>query len=37
MSIRFVALESELVRGPQTGGLDANGQTPERHVGAGGV
>jgi hypothetical protein len=35
MSIRFVALETELVKGLQAGGLDANGQKPERHVCAG--
>jgi Protein of unknown function (DUF1203) len=37
MSIRFVALETELVKGLQAGGLDANGQKPERHVCAGGM
>ena len=37
MSIRFVALETELVKSLQTGGLDANGQTPEHHVCAGGM
>jgi len=28
MSIRFVAPETELVKGLQAGGLDANGQKP---------
>ena len=37
MSIRFVALETELVKSLQSGGLDANGQTPEHHVCAGGM
>ncbi|MFM9939098.1 MAG: DUF1203 domain-containing protein [Hyphomicrobiaceae bacterium] len=32
MAIRFIALETELVRSLQTGGLDANGQKPERHI-----
>jgi hypothetical protein len=36
MSIRIVALETELVRCLQSGGADANGQQPERHIGAGG-
>ena len=35
MPVRFVALETSLVRGLQAGGLDANGQTPERHVSPG--
>jgi hypothetical protein len=35
MPIRFVALETSLVRSLQAGGLDANGQTPERHVSPG--
>jgi len=37
MSIRFVALESELVKSLQAGGLDANGQKPERHISPGGM
>jgi hypothetical protein len=37
MSIRFVALETELVKNLQTGGLDANGQKPERHVSTAGM
>src|SRR5215510_6222606 len=37
MSIRFVALESELVKSLQAGGLDANGQRPERHISEGGM
>jgi hypothetical protein len=37
MSIRIVALDTELVRKLQNGGLDANGQAPERHVAAGGM
>jgi hypothetical protein len=32
MSIKFVALEAELVRSWQLGGLDANGQIPERAI-----
>ena len=32
MSIRFVALETPLVRELQTGGADANGQPAERHI-----
>lgn len=32
MSIRFVALESNLVAGARRGDDDANGQAPERHV-----
>ena len=35
MSIRFVALDTELVRALQAGGPDANGQTPERQVSPG--
>jgi hypothetical protein len=35
MSIRFVALETTLVRSLQAGGADANGQTPERQVSPG--
>jgi hypothetical protein len=37
MPIRFVALETALVRSLQAGGLDANGQPPERHVSTGNV
>ena len=37
MSIRFVALETKLVKSLQTGGLDANGQKPEHDVCAGGM
>ena len=37
MSIRFVALDSELVKRLQNGGTDANGQNPERHVSPGGM
>lgn len=32
MSVRFVALQTPLVRKLQAGGEDANGQTPERHI-----
>ena len=32
MAIRFVGLETEDVRRLQSGGFDANGQRPERHV-----
>lgn len=32
MSIRFVALESEIVDGYRAGDPDANGQKPERHI-----
>ena len=35
MSIRFVALETALVRALQEGGSDANGQAPEREVSPG--
>jgi len=35
MSIRFVALDTELVRRLQAGGPDANGQTPERQISPG--
>jgi len=35
MPIRFVGLETSLVRDLQAGGPDANGQTPERHVSPG--
>jgi hypothetical protein len=37
MSMRVVALDTGLVRKLQNGGLDANGQRPERHVSAGGM
>ena len=37
MSIRFVALDTELVKRLQNGGTDANGQKPERHVCSGGM
>ena len=37
MSIRFVALDTELVMRLQNGGADANGQKPERHVSSGGM
>lgn len=35
MSIRFLALETQLVRALQEGAPDANGQVPERHVSPG--
>lgn len=35
MPVRFVALETALVRKLQAGGADANGQTPERHISPG--
>ncbi|HEX2338147.1 MAG TPA: DUF1203 domain-containing protein [Hyphomicrobiaceae bacterium] len=35
MPVRFVALETSLVRNLQAGGADANGQTPERHISPG--
>jgi hypothetical protein len=35
MPIRFVALETAVVRSLQAGGLDANGQLPEKHVSSG--
>jgi Protein of unknown function (DUF1203) len=35
MSIRFVALETSVVRTLQKGGPDANGQAPERRVSSG--
>jgi len=35
MSIRFVALETSVVRALQEGGPDANGQAPERQVSPG--
>lgn len=37
MSIRISALETALVRSLQNGGVDANGQRPERHVCKGGM
>ena len=37
MSIRFVALDTELVKRLQAGGADANGQKPERHISSGGM
>ena len=37
MSIRFVALDTELVTRLQTGGEDANGHKPERHISSGGM
>jgi hypothetical protein len=37
MSIRIVALDSDLVAGLRNGGLDANGHRPERHVAQGGM
>jgi hypothetical protein len=37
MSIRFVALDTALVQRLQHGGVDANGQKPERHVSPGGM
>jgi hypothetical protein len=37
MSIRFLALDTSLVRHLQHGGVDANGQKPERHIGKGGA
>jgi hypothetical protein len=35
MSIRFVALETDVVRALQVGGPDANGQAPEREISPG--
>ena len=35
MSIRFIALDTQLVRALQAGGPDANGQTPERQISPG--
>jgi hypothetical protein len=35
MSVRFVALETPVVRTLQAGGRDANGQIPERHISPG--
>jgi hypothetical protein len=37
MSIRIVALASELSESLRNGGVDANGQSPERHVSSGGM
>jgi len=37
MSIRFVALDTELVNRLQNGGVDANGHKPERHISPGGM
>lgn len=37
MSMRVVALDTGLVRKLQNGGLDANGQAPERHIAEGGM
>jgi len=37
MSIRFVALDTEVVRRLQAGGGDANGHKPERHISPGGM
>lgn len=37
MSMRVVALDTGLVRKLQNGGLDANGQAPERHASSGGM
>ena len=37
MSIRISALETALVARLQEGGLDANGQKPERHISPGGM
>src|SRR6185312_5964586 len=37
MSIRFVALDTELVTRLQKGSVDANGQKPERHISPGGM
>jgi len=36
MPIRFTAIPTEIVRAYQAGGLDANGQSPERQVSDGG-
>jgi hypothetical protein len=36
MSIRIVALETELVKRLRDGGLDASGHKPERHISPGG-
>jgi len=35
MPVRFLALETGLVRSLQAGAADANGQTPERHLATG--
>ncbi|MDN5789196.1 DUF1203 domain-containing protein, partial [Pseudorhodobacter sp.] len=32
MTIRFTPIPTEIVRALQAGGLDANGQVPERHL-----
>lgn len=32
MAVRFVALDTDIVRTLQNGGTDANGQPPERHM-----
>ena len=37
MSIRFVALDTALVKRLQNGGADANGHKPERHISSGGM
>jgi len=37
MSIRFVALDTELVKRLQGGSVDANGHKPERHISSGGM
>jgi Protein of unknown function (DUF1203) len=37
MSIRFIALDTELVKRLQAGGEDANGHKPEHHVSPGGM
>jgi hypothetical protein len=37
MSIRFVALDTEVARALQRGGVDANGHEPEHHVSSGGM
>jgi hypothetical protein len=37
MSIRFVALDTELVMRLQNGSVDANGHKPERHISLGGM
>ncbi|HKJ63709.1 MAG TPA: DUF1203 domain-containing protein [Hyphomicrobiales bacterium] len=37
MAIRFVALETSIVRNLQAGGADANGHPPERHISTGGA
>lgn len=35
MQIRFIPFQTETVRAYQAGGLDANGQAPERHISEG--